>query len=169
LKGGKIWQVFGEVASNTAFIYLLLFGTIIFTFFVGVTQIPNTLVDAVATWQVHPLIIIGLIAVIYIALGCVMESITVMLISVPVVVPLMVSLGYDLVWWGIVTVVIVEIGVLTPPIGINCFMIRSLAPDISLATIFRGVMPFVASSILKLVILVLFPILTLWLPQHMMR
>jgi len=169
LSGGKIWEVFGEVASNTAFIYLLLFGTMIFTFFIGVTQLPNILVDSVSTWNVHPLVIIALIAVIYIVLGCVMESITVMLISVPVVVPLILSLGYDPIWWGIITVVIVEIGVLTPPIGINCFMIRTLAPDISLATIFRGVMPFVASSIFKLGLLILFPALTLWLPQQMMR
>jgi TRAP-type C4-dicarboxylate transport system permease large subunit len=134
-----------------------------------VTQLPNTLVEEISAWDIHPLAVIAMISVSYIVLGCVMESITVMLISVPVVVPLITSLGYDLLWWGIVTVVIVEIGVLTPPIGINCFMIRTLAPDIPLGTIFRGVMPFVASSILKLALIVLFPVLSLWLPHHMMK
>jgi len=97
----------------------------------------------------------------------VMDSFAVMIITVPIVTPLILSMGYDLVWWGIIMLVVVETGLITPPFGINLFVIRSVQPDVPLMTVFRGVMPFVLSDFLRLALLVLFPALVMWLPMSM--
>jgi len=167
LKGGEFWRVLAEVAANTAMIYLLLFGAIIFAFFIGVTQLPQALVGFVEGLDVAPLVVILLILLLYLALGCVMDPVTTLLITVPVVAPLVASLGFDLIWWGIITVVVIEIGLITPPIGMNVFVIKAVAEDVPMATIFRGIMPFMTADLVKLLLLVLFPFLILWLPQTM--
>ena len=96
-----------------------------------------------------------------------MDSFAVMIITVPLVTPLILGMGYDLVWWGVIMLVVVETGMITPPFGMNLFVIRSLQPDVSLMTVFRGVLPFVLADFLRLALLVLFPVLVLWLPTTM--
>jgi TRAP-type C4-dicarboxylate transport system permease large subunit len=122
---------------------------------------------AIAGFDVPPLAIIALILLIYIALGCIMDSFAIMVITVPIVTPLILFFGYDIVWWGIINLVIVEMSCLTPPFGIHVFVLKALVPDVPIGTIFKGVFAFVAADIVKIVILVLFPILTLWLPSTM--
>ncbi|HXQ53847.1 MAG TPA: TRAP transporter large permease subunit [Stellaceae bacterium] len=166
LSGASFWRVMGEVAMNTAMIYMLLFGAVIFSFFIGVSQLPQTLVAAIQAAHLPPFAVIVLLLVVYLLLGFVMDPITTLFVTVPVVAPLIASLGYDPVWWGIVTIVVIELGLIHPPFGLNAFIIKGVAgPDVALGTIFRGIVPFLVSDFVKLALLVLFPFLTLWLPS----
>lgn len=163
----EILSVMGETTAITAMIYMLIFGALTFSFFVGISQLPDTLIAFVGGLDLAPLIIIALLLVVYLLLGSVMDSFAVMIITVPLVTPLILGMGYDLVWWGIIMLVVVETGMITPPFGMNLFVIRSLQPDVSLMTVFRGALPFVLSDFLRLALLVLFPALVLWLPTTM--
>jgi tripartite ATP-independent transporter DctM subunit len=168
LKGDAFWQVIGNVARNTALIYLLLFGAVAFSFFTGVTQLPQALVAMIQAQNFAPLLVICLLLVIYLLLGFFMDPITTMFVTAPVVVPLVVSLGYDPIWWGIVTIAAVEVGLIHPPFGLNAFIIKGVAgDDVTIGTIFRGIVPFLAADFVKLALLILFPIITLWLPSTM--
>ena len=168
LKGDAFWRVMGDVARNTALIYLLLFGAVAFSFFIGVTQLPQVLVDFIQTANLPPLVVVCLLLIIYLLLGFFMDPITTLFITVPVVMPLIASLGYDPVWWGILTIAAVEIGLIHPPFGLNAFIIKGVAgPDVTIGTIFRGIVPFLAADFVKLSLLVFFPIIALWLPSTM--
>ena len=168
LKGDAFWQVIGNVARNTALIYLLLFGAVAFSFFIGVTQLPQVLVAFIKDQNLAPLAVICLLLLIYLLLGFFMDPITTLFITAPVVVPLVVSLGYDPIWWGIVTIAAVEVGLIHPPFGLNAFIIKGVAgDDVTIGTIFRGIVPFLAADFVKLALLVLFPFITLWLPTTM--
>jgi TRAP-type C4-dicarboxylate transport system permease large subunit len=119
-------------------------------------------------WQ--PLAVLALLLVIYLALGCIMDSNTVMFVTIPIVSPLISSMGYDLVWWGIVNLIVLETGLITPPFGIHLFVLKGLVgADVPLGTVYRGVMPFVIADFAKLGLIVLFPALALWLPSTMAR
>ena len=167
LTRARVLDVMGETTSITAMIYLLIFGAVVFSFFVGASQLPETLTRMVGELDLTPVLIVALLLVVYLLLGSVMDSFAVMIITVPIVTPLILSMGYDLVWWGIIMLVVVETGLITPPFGINLFVIRSVQPDVPLMTVFRGVMPFVLSDFLRLALLVLFPALVMWLPMSM--
>ena len=97
-------------------------------------------------------------------LGCILESISMMLLTVPVFYPVMQALGFDLVWFGIVVVVVIEISLITPPIGLNVFVLKSMLPDIELTKIFRGVLPFIAADIIRITLIVAIPGISLFLP-----
>ncbi|HMA89453.1 MAG TPA: TRAP transporter large permease subunit, partial [Burkholderiales bacterium] len=111
--------------------------------------------------------VIAAICVIYIALGCVLESISMILLTVPVFYPLVQHLGYDLVWFGIIVVVVTEISLITPPVGMNVFVLRTLLPDVPTRTVFRGVMPFIVADFFRLALLVAVPAISLLLPKFM--
>jgi tripartite ATP-independent transporter DctM subunit len=168
LKGDAFWRVMGDVARNTALIYMLLFGAVAFSFFIGVTQLPQVLVDFIQAENLPSLVVIFLLLIIYLLLGFFMDPITTLFITVPVVMPLIISLGYDPIWWGIITIAAVEVGLIHPPFGLNAFIIKGVAgDDVTIGTIFRGIMPFLAADFVKLALLVLFPIIALWLPATM--
>ncbi len=167
LKGGAFWKVMEETVMTSAFIYGLIFGALVFAFFVNVTGMPDLIVNVIAAFDIGPLAVIALLLVVYLALGCVMDSFGIMVITLPAVVPVILNLDMSLVWWGIVMVIVIETGLITPPFGINMFILRSVAPDVPLTTVYQGVLPFVAADIVKLAIIVLFPALALWLPSTM--
>jgi len=117
-----------------------------------------------------PLAVIFMLLAMYILLGCIMDSSTVMFVTVPIVSPMVLGMGYDLVWWGIVNVIVLELGLITPPFGIHLFVLKSIADgDMPLATVYRGVLPFVLADFVKLALLVFVPALSLWLPSTMVR
>jgi TRAP-type C4-dicarboxylate transport system permease large subunit len=168
LRGGAFWNVMGETASITAMIYVLILGGITISFFLGITELPEVLTTKVAQKDLPPLGIIAILLVVYILLGAVMESFSIMVITVPVISGLIIDLGFDLTWWGVIMLVVVEIGLITPPFGINVFVLKAVAgADLPLTAVFRGVMPFVGADIVKLILLVLLPSLVLWLPSTM--
>ncbi|HVV94909.1 MAG TPA: TRAP transporter large permease subunit [Hyphomicrobiales bacterium] len=167
LRGRAFWHVMAETTATTALIYGLIFGAQIFSFFVGVSALTQTATEFLSHLNWAPVAIIAVILVIYLALGSLMESFAVMVITVPIVTPLVLNLGYDILWWGVINLCVVETGLIHPPLGLNVFVLKSLQPDVPMATIYKGVAPFVVADLVKLVLLVAFPALTLWLASTM--
>jgi tripartite ATP-independent transporter DctM subunit len=164
-----IFQVMGETTATTAMIYLIISGVLTFSFFVGVTGLPQVMESLAADVLLPKIAVIVIILIIYLLLGAVMDSHSVLFITVPIVVPLVAGYGYDLVWWGVVMLMVLETGLITPPFGIHVFVLKGIAgTDVPLGTIFRGVMPFVISDLIKLALVVAFPAIAMWLPTTMM-
>ncbi|HUT49793.1 MAG TPA: TRAP transporter large permease [Alphaproteobacteria bacterium] len=157
------WTALIESAAATAMIYVIIFGASVFAYFVTIAGVPPMLKAWIGGLPLPPILIIFVLLGIYIVLGAIFDTVSAMLITLPFVLPIVTQLGYDPIWWGIINVVVVELGMITPPIGMNVFVLHSLAPRISLSSIFAGVMPFVVSDIVRLTVLTLFPILTLYL------
>ncbi len=160
-----LYDVLVESARTTSMLFLILIGALIFANFINYTSMPNDLRDFVAQYQISPMMVMVAICVIYVVLGTAMEELSMILLTVPIFFPLVVGLGFDPVWFGIIIVVVVEIGLISPPVGMNMFVVRSLLPAVSTATIFRGVTPFVVADIVRLAILVAFPAISLYLPS----
>ncbi len=166
---GWSWPLYRDVlvesAATTAMIFSILIGALLFANFVNMTTMPMELIEFTDRFVATPLLVIVAICLIYVLLGCVLESMSMMLLTVPLFYPVVAHLGFDLIWFGIVVVVAIEISLITPPVGMNVFVLRSMLPDIPTGTIFRGVLPFVAADVVRLSILVLFPAVTLYLTQ----
>jgi len=163
-------QVMGETTATTALLYLIIFGVLTFSFSMGVTGLPQRMTALFQGLDWTPLAVLLLLLAVYIALGCIMDSNTVMFVTIPIVTPLISAMGYDLVWWGIINLVALETGLITPPFGIHLFVLKSIVgANVPLTTVYRGVMPFVAADLAKLALLMLFPALALWLPSTMNR
>ena len=153
-----------QSAETTAMLFFVLIGALLFANFVNLAGLPDMLSDLVSGLSAPPLVIIAAILVIYLILGCVLESLSMVLLTVPVFYPLVGDLGFDLIWFGIVVVVVTEISLITPPVGLNVFVLKSVLPDISTGQIFRGVTPFWLADIFRLALIVLIPMIALWLP-----
>jgi len=122
----------------------------------------------VGQMELAPIMVIVTIVLIYVVLGCVLESISMMLLTVPVFYPLIASMGYDLIWFGVLVVVVVEISLITPPVGLNVFVLNSVLRDVRLNDIFRGVVPFIAADVVRVVLVMLIPALSLALPAFLL-
>jgi len=153
-----------QSAETTAMLFFVLIGALLFANFVNLAGLPVMLSDLVSGLSAPPMVIIAAILVIYLALGCVLESLSMVLLTVPVFYPLVGDLGFDLIWFGIVVVVVTEISLITPPVGLNVFVLKSVLPDVSTGQIFRGVTPFWLADIIRLALIVLIPMIALWLP-----
>ncbi len=162
---GMTFRQFGEAVEETltlsAMIFFMIIGAEIFGYFLSVSRISFSLVELVDSLHLGPYAVLFCVLLLYMLLGCVMDSIAMLLLTVPVVYPLIETAGFDPVWFGIITVIAVEMGLITPPVGMNVFVIKSVAPQVPIAEIFRGVMPFVMSDIVRLALLILFPSLAL--------
>ncbi|MGQ9370438.1 TRAP transporter large permease [Azospirillum sp. ST 5-10] len=163
LKTLGIVGCFTETARTTANIVLIVIGSTIFSYFVVQTGIARSIVDWMAGTGLPPLLVMALLVLVYIFLGCFLEGIGMVLVTVPVFLPLVVANGYDPVWFGVLLVIVVEIGLIHPPVGMNLFVIRAQAPEIPLRDMYLGVLPFLAAPLLLIVLLLLFPDLALWL------
>jgi TRAP-type C4-dicarboxylate transport system permease large subunit len=111
--------------------------------------------------------VLALILLMYLVLGCLMDAMAMVILTVPIVFPVVTALGFDPIWFGIIIVMTVELGLIHPPVGMNVFVIKSVIKDVNMSTIFIGVLPFVITDLIRLVILVLFPLLATWLPHRM--
>ena len=118
-------------------------------------------------WRPTLSMIVAAMMVIYVLLGTVMEELSMVLLTIPLFFPIVVSLGFDPVWFGVLIVMVIQIGLISPPVGMNLFVLNTLLPGVRLGTIFKGVWPFVVVQVLMLIVLVAFPILSLWLPSFM--
>jgi len=128
---------------------------------------PADLKGFVTRFEVHPVLVVSAIMAIYILLGTAMEELSMVLLTLPVFFPLIVGLGMDPVWFGILIVTIVEIGLISPPVGMNLFVLSTLLPQVPTTTVFRGVLPFIGADVIRLAILILFPAISLYLPSLM--
>jgi tripartite ATP-independent transporter DctM subunit len=156
-----------ESARTTSMLFLILIGALMFAEFINITTMPNDLKAFVSRFSVNPLVVVGAICAIYVVLGTAMEELSMVLLTMPVFFPVIVHLGFDPVWFGIIIVCVVEIGLISPPVGMNMFVLKTLLPEVSTGTVFRGVMPFMWADVIRLAILVAFPIISLWLPRMM--
>jgi len=162
-----LFEVLREAASTTAKLFMVLFGALIFSNFVNRAGLPDALISIVTSFDVSAIGVIFIILAIYLLLGCVFESLSMILLTVPIFAPLVESLGFDLIWFGILVVVVTEISLITPPIGLNVFVLKGVLKDVSVQTIFKGVTPFWCADIVRLVILALVPSIALILPSMM--
>jgi tripartite ATP-independent transporter DctM subunit len=166
------WEVFREslieTAGTTAIIFLILVGTSVLQFFIETSTLPTVLLNTINSFSMPALGVLIVILVIYIVLGCFLDSLSMMLITLPIFFPLIVKLGYDPIWFGILVTSVVEIGLITPPVGMNLFVIVSVAERMKFETVSAGVLPFLVADTVRLVLLVSFPVITLYLPRLMM-
>ena len=156
-----------EAASSTCMIFVIIIGASIFSYFVSLSGAPDALVSGISNLGLPPLMVIALLIVMYLILGSIFDTVAAMVITLPFVLPLVTGLGFDSIWWGVVMVMAMEIGMITPPIGINVFVLKGAADDLTLGQIYRGVTPFLIADIGRLAILVLVPSLALWLPEQL--
>jgi tripartite ATP-independent transporter DctM subunit len=156
-----------ESARTTAMLFLILIGALMFAEFVNITTMPGDLEAFVTRFQINPILVVAAIAAIYVVLGTAMEELSMVLLTMPVFFPVIVHLGFDPVWFGIIIVCVVEIGLISPPVGMNMFVLKSLLPEVPTGTIFSGVLPFMWADVVRLAILIAFPWLSLWLPGLM--
>ncbi len=170
-RGGLTWrvllQVLAESARTTAMLFTLLIAATIFANFVNFTSLPGDLKEWITHQGWSPTMIIVAMMGIYVLLGTVMEELTMVLLTIPLFFPIVTGLGFDPVWFGVLIVMIVQIGLISPPVGMNLFVINALLPGVGLGAIFRGCWPFVLTLVLMLGVLIAFPQLSLWLPSMM--
>lgn len=157
------WDAVKETLMMSTMIFFMIIGAEIFGYFLSVSRISFSLVELVESLQLSPYMILFCVLLLFMLLGCVMDSIAMLLLTVPVVFPLIQTAGFDPVWFGIIAVITVELGLITPPVGMNVFVIKSVAPEIPLKDIFKGVFPFVISDIVRLAMIIAFPALALGL------
>lgn len=167
LRGGAIWRVFSEVTATTAMMYGLIFGANILTLFVGLSGTTETSLASFNSYHFAPMTVIVILLVSYLLLGSVLESWTILVLTAPFVTPIVTSLGFDINWWGILMLCVVETGLIHPPFGINVFVLKNIVPDVSVWTIYRGLIPFVATDLVRIALLTAFPALSLWLLSTM--
>lgn len=161
LRGKLSWPVFTQVINEstrtTAMLFAILIGALIFGNFINFTGMPSQLRDFVEQFSVTPVLVIIAICTIYIILGSVMEELSMIMLTVPVFFPVVMHLGFDPHWFGILVVMVVMIGMVSPPVGMNLFVLKSLIPEISLGRAYRGALPFVGALIVGLLIIIFYP------------
>jgi C4-dicarboxylate transporter, DctM subunit len=165
LKG--LYAALVESARTTSMLFLILIGALMFAEFVNITSMPSDLKNFIASLGVSPIVVVAVIMLIYVLLGTAMEELSMILLTVPVFFPLIVAMGLDPIWFGVLIVVVVEIGLISPPVGMNLFVLNTLLPQVSTRTIFRGVLPFITADCVRLAILIAFPVISLYLPSLM--
>lgn len=156
-----------ETAQTTAMIFLIIVGIVIFAKFLALSRLPYSIVEGISRLELNSYIILGCIMGFYIVLGMFMESIGMLLLSIPVALPIVLSLGFDPIWFGVLVVKTIEIALVTPPVGLNVYVIKGVAPHITMEDIFRGGIPFLTMDIIVLILMILFPQIVLFLPNKM--
>ena len=156
-----------SATRTAAAVFTVLIGALIFGYFLTVTQVPQNLTAFLSELGLGRYGVLALIMVMYLILGCLMDAMAMIILTVPIVFPIIVQLGFDPIWFGIIIVMTVELGLIHPPVGMNVFVIKSVVQDVSFMTIFKGVIPFVLTDLLRLIILIAFPMIALWLPGRM--
>jgi C4-dicarboxylate transporter, DctM subunit len=167
LSRADFWNCLIESLRTTAAVFTILIGALIFGYFLTITQVPQKLTHFLTGLGLGPYGVLILILLMYLVLGCIMDAMAMIILTVPIVFPVIQALGFDPIWFGVVIVMTVELGLIHPPVGMNVFVIKSVIREVKLSTVFYGVMPFVLTDILRLAIIISFPILATWLPSHM--
>jgi tripartite ATP-independent transporter DctM subunit len=162
-----ILQSLLQATRTAAAVFTVLIGALCFGYFLTITQTPQNVTAFLTGLGIGPYGVLALILLMYLVLGCLMDAMAMVILTVPIVFPVVTALGFDPIWFGIIIVMTVELGLIHPPVGMNVFVIKSVIKDVNMSTIFVGVLPFVVTDLIRLVILILFPLLALWLPQRM--
>ncbi|ABE57668.1 TRAP transporter large permease [Chromohalobacter israelensis] len=163
MRARGLWQSVQETLALSSVVFFMLVGAETLGYFISVSRISFTISDFLFSLDLTPIVVLLCILLLYFVLGMFMDSIAMLVITVPVVFPIIQSVGIDPVWFGIVTVLTVELGLITPPVGMNVFVIKAMAPHVGLGEIFKGVAPFIAADFVRLALLIAFPVLSLFL------
>lgn len=162
-----IHGAFLETVKTSTMLYVIVIGAGIFSPFLALTQIPQGLADLLSSLGLGPYGTLVVILLAYVVLGMFMDALSMLVITIPIVYPIIVSLGFDPIWFGVIAVIVIEMGMITPPVGINVFVVKGIAPKVAMATIFRGVLPFWFAMLIALVLLIVLPQLALFVPNSM--
>ena len=169
LKGPKLREAFEATASGTAMVFLIVLGAAAYNSFLALSQLPQELAAWVGDQGFGPYQVLWAILIFYLIAGCVMDSLSMILLTIPIFFPMIAGLDFGLgpeetaIWFGVLVLIVVEVGLITPPVGMNLFVIQSMAPDIRIRDAYRGVMPFVASDLIRVAVLVAVPSITLFI------
>jgi tripartite ATP-independent transporter DctM subunit len=172
LRGGglarqRLLQALEATASGTAMVFMIVLGAAAYNTFLALSQLPQELASWVGSFGLSPFAVLAAILIFYLIFGCVMDSLSMILLTIPIFFPMVSGLDFGLppeeaaIWFGVLVLIVVEVGLITPPVGMNLFVIQSMAPDIKIGETYRGVWPFVASDLVRVVILVAFPVISL--------
>jgi tripartite ATP-independent transporter DctM subunit len=164
-----LWDSLVETGITTGMIFVVAIGALIFSNFVNLAGFTRAITDILGGLDVAPIWIVLAICAIYLILGCVFDSLAMLILTVPVFAAILTPLGVDMIWFGIIAVIAVELGLITPPIGINVFVVKAAVGDVNVWTIFRGIMPFLIAMLVLLGLVLVFPGLATWLPSMMGR
>jgi tripartite ATP-independent transporter DctM subunit len=156
-----------QTVRTTAMVFLILIGAHIFGYFLTISQIPDQLSILATEWGLSKYAILALIIFAYIIMGCFMEGLALMVLTIPIVYPLVLELGFDPIWFGVIITLVMEMSLITPPVGINVFIISGISKDVPMYVIFRGIIPFWCAMLVCVIFLILFPQIALWLPLTM--
>jgi len=167
LNASQLMDCLMRALRTSASIFSILIGALLFGYFLTVTQTPQHVTTFLTGLGLGRYGVLLLIMLMYLALGCVMDAMAMVILTIPIIFPVITTLGFDPVWFGVIIVMTVELGLIHPPVGMNVFVIKSVVRDVSMSTIFLGVIPFVITDLIRLAILIAFPILSTFLPNHM--
>jgi tripartite ATP-independent transporter DctM subunit len=156
-----------EAIRTTASVFIIVIGAVMFGYFLAVTQTTQKLTAFLTGLELGAYPTLSLILLLYLILGCVLDALAMVVLTVPILLPVITALGFDPIWFGVIVVVAAELALITPPVGINVFVISSVVRDVSLVTIFRGAFPFIVTQVLVLLLLIIFPGIVLFLPSRM--
>jgi tripartite ATP-independent transporter DctM subunit len=156
-----------DTVRTTAAVFTILIGALIFGYFLTITQTPQKVTEFITGLGIGRYGVLVLIMIMYLLLGCILDAMAMIILTIPIIFPAMMALGFDPIWFGVIIVMTVELGLITPPVGMNVYVINGVLRSVSLSTIFYGVAPFILTDIFRLAILIAFPILSTYLPSHM--
>jgi C4-dicarboxylate transporter, DctM subunit len=156
-----------QATRTAAAVFTVLIGALLFGYFLTITQVPQTVTTFLTGLGIGNYGVLALIMIMYLVLGCLMDAMAMIILTVPIIFPVVTQLGFDPIWFGVIIVMTVELGLIHPPVGMNVFVIKSVVQDVTFSAIFKGVLPFIATDILRLIILIAFPTIALWLPGQM--
>jgi C4-dicarboxylate transporter, DctM subunit len=162
-----VLQALLQATRTAAAMFTVLIGAILFGYFLTVTQTPQNVTAFITGLGMGRYGVLVVIMGMYLVLGCLMDAMAMIILTVPIIFPVVTELGFDPVWFGVIIVMTVELGLIHPPVGMNVFVIKTVVKDVSFSTIFKGVLPFVVTDLIRLAILILFPAIALWLPSRM--
>lgn len=165
----KMLSALSDTVRTTGMIFFIVVGAMIYSYFLAVTQLPFAIAEYAATSPLPPHGVLVIILLIYLVLGCFLDALAMLLLTVPIFTPVLFSLGFDPIWTGVIIVRVMEIALITPPLGMNVYVLKGVAKDVPLEQIFLGVLPFVAGDMVLLAILVAFPQISLFLPGLMFK
>jgi tripartite ATP-independent transporter DctM subunit len=156
-----------QATRTAAAVFTVLIGALLFGYFLTVTQTPQKVTEFLTSLGVGRYGVLALIMLMYLVLGCLMDSLAMVILTVPIIFPVITHLGFNPIWFGIIIVMTVELGLIHPPVGMIVFVIKSVVQDVKFTTIFKGVLPFIITDLVRLIILIAFPMIALWLPSRM--
>jgi C4-dicarboxylate transporter DctM subunit len=155
-----------EGLRTSCMVIFIITGAVIFGHFMAVSRIPFVLAEWLGGLPIHPMAVMGVIIFIYLIGGCFMDSMALIVLTIPIFYPLVIKLGFDPIWFGVIIVLMGEMGVITPPVGVNVYVIKGISPDVPLETIFKGIFPFIMALIIVTIILMIFPQIATFLPKY---